>query len=335
MTSPLDLHSLAVLINYERASGPVSDPRFRYAKLREVVSDGNFTTVAFPNDPWDGVSKSRPKRAFLFDSIPPLVDQSDEPDLPTKMLSSRAVPSAVSVPAQELETIFWEVRGQDGCYQAIAILQELADLYPPSQSLRIRLHNGTDFITTLSTRVILEFTLQSPKQTTLSVVLKTPRSSGSNEVNSLFHYTGESSEMLHSVWGFTRPGEEYVSVVLDLTSMQFGTKGRGKSGDFFVLDTMDGWERFVGAVVRGFEPMQMSQRIKPRNEREVWLKKVAKRVKERWENRAVNHWCGLCGKPDASKRCGRCAVEYYCSEEHNRAAWKHWHKKWCQPRATS
>jgi hypothetical protein len=339
MTSPsdsLDLHSLAVLINYERASGPVSDPRFRYAKLREVASDGKFTTVQFPDNQWDEVPDDRSKRGFLFDTILPPVDHDSEADLPTTILGPRSEPSATSLSAEELEIIFWEVRGHDGCYQSIAIFQELADLYKPSQSLRIRLRDGTDFITTLSARAILEFTLQEPKQTTLSVVLETSRSADAH-VTSQCRYTGESAKMLHSVWGFARPDEENVSAVLDLASMQFGAKGRGKSGDFFVLDTMDRWKKNLEQVVQGCEPYRASQRIRPGSdaERENWYKKVAERVKERWEARAVSHWCGLCGKPDAWKCCGRCRKEYYCSEAHSGAAWKHWHKKWCQPRAAN
>ena len=336
LSDALDLHSLAVLINYERASGPAADPRFRYAKLREVASNGKFHSVAFSNKEWDNVPENRAKRGFIFDTIPPPADHPDEADLPTNMLSPRSELTAASISEHELETIFWEVRGHDGCYQSIAVFQELADLYQPSHSLRVRLHNGTDFITTLSTRVILEFTLQAPKQTTMSVVLGQPIHSGSR-VHMQSRYTGESTEMLHSVWGFARPGEHNVSVVLDLASMQFGAAGRGKSGDFFVLDTMDGWYDYVERIVIGCEAFRTSQRIMPGNdaERERWHKRVAERVKARWDARAVDHWCGLCGKPDAFKCCGRCGQEYYCSEAHSRAAWKYWHKKWCKPKAAN
>jgi hypothetical protein len=95
--------------------------------------------------------------------------------------------------------------------------------------------------------------------------------------------------------------------------------------------------KFENKSCKGVNPTETSQRIRPGSdaERENWYKKVAERVKERWEARAVSHWCGLCGKPDAWKCCGRCGKEYYCSEAHSRAAWKHWHKKWCQPRAAN
>jgi hypothetical protein len=47
-SKPLDLHEIATLLNYERYT---TEPRFRYAKLREIAStpDGVFTTASeFP-----------------------------------------------------------------------------------------------------------------------------------------------------------------------------------------------------------------------------------------------------------------------------------------------
>jgi len=334
MTDVLNLHSLAVLINYERTSGPISNPRFRHTKLREVASpEGHFNTLS--DDLWSDVPMNRPKRGFIFDTIPPPPDHADKPDLPTNMLSSNPELSAARLSEQELETIFWEVRGHDGCYQSIAIFQEFADLYLPSQPLHVQLHDGTDFVTTLSTRVILEFTLQAPKQVTLSVVMPSKPVGSGRQAIVQSRYTGESSEMRHSAWGFGRPTEKNVSVVLDLASMQFGSAGRGRGGDFFILDTMDGWYDFVERIVLGCEPLRTSGRISQGkdSEMEQWFKDVAGRVKERWDARAVDHWCSLCGKPEATKRCGRCSQEYYCSEAHSRAAWKNWHKRWCKPKA--
>jgi hypothetical protein len=65
---------------------------------------------------------------------------------------------------KRLDTIYWEVRGHDGCYavresQSIALIQHLFDLYDPTQALRIRTADGDDFTTQISNRVILEFFL--------------------------------------------------------------------------------------------------------------------------------------------------------------------------------
>lgn len=89
-TDALDLHSLAVLMNYERTSGLVSDPRFRHTKLREIASpDGKFKTIAFPReeDVWPGLPHSHPKHGFILDVQKTSKEQHD---LPTNMLSSRS-----------------------------------------------------------------------------------------------------------------------------------------------------------------------------------------------------------------------------------------------------
>lgn len=337
----LDLHSLAVLINYERACGLNSDVRYKHAKLRETLtsSGGKFRTVAFPDDMdlWPGLPASQPKSGFLFDIAES--SPASEHDLPSNMISSQSEGSLAGIGAEELETIFWQSRGHDGCYFSISIFQALADLYSPSQALRIRLHNGTEFMTTLSARTIQEFILQAPKHTTLSIIMsKRPAAGPKNSVQTQFLYTGESSEMVHSTWEFINPNESGAvqSVMLDLASMQFGSAGRGKGGEFFVLDEAKKWRGFAKNIAQSCEDVKVSQRIRKSDnaEREDWFGKVALRVRERWDARETNHWCGLCGKPDATKRCGRCSQEYYCSEAHSQRAWKHWHKKWCAPKDT-
>ncbi|KIM84594.1 hypothetical protein PILCRDRAFT_87463 [Piloderma croceum F 1598] len=118
--------------------------------------------------------------------------------------------------------------------------------------------------------------------------------------------------------GFARPDENNVSVVLDLASMR---KDAGKATiSLFLIPWVDGtiiWNKSC----KGVNPTEQARRSA--GQRGNWYKKVAERVKVRWEARAVSHWCGLCGKPDAWKRCERCGTEYYCSEAHSRTAWKH------------
>lgn len=114
----LDLHDLAVLVNYERAT---TEPRFRHAKLREcsIRSDGvlQFFTIQFPDNllgPREGIV---PARGFIFDAIPG-AGRKNEPDLPANMKGSPKEHSSVSqLSEQDLETIYWEVRGHDGCFK--------------------------------------------------------------------------------------------------------------------------------------------------------------------------------------------------------------------------
>ncbi|KAF7972685.1 hypothetical protein HWV62_17244 [Athelia sp. TMB] len=330
---PLDLHSIAVLINYERTSGPNGDYRFRHTKLRDMTTSGSFSTLLHPPEWFQAAD--RPKRGFLFRTEKPRAKDSPG-DTPDNMVSSDCSQSVAKLTKDELSTIFWEVRGHNGCYDSISIFQNLADLLPSGQTMRVRAPNGTDFITEISNRVILEYYLDKPKQATLSIVMPhaSVRSHNGKPVPSQFRYTGEADNMKHSVWGFCRPNELEPAVILDLASMQFGGVGRGRSGDFFILDSPSYWEKFAGKIAQGLHFRKQSDGINPADdeEREAWFMAVAKRVKERWEARDSNHWCALCGKPDVTQRCSRCAQDYYCSDAHCLAAWKGWHKKWCVPK---
>ncbi|KAG6917041.1 hypothetical protein DXG01_004093 [Tephrocybe rancida] len=323
----LDLHTIAVLMDYERISGPVSDPRFQHTKLREKASpEGRFSTIRVGDEIWQGVPTNQPKHGFVLDCGVP----SEEHDLPGNMLGPRSDQALSALREEELETIFHRIRGHDGCFQSIAILQAFVDLYDDENDIRIRLRDGTSFISTLSNRHILEYTLQSPKETTLSVTL--PSTVPGNRTTSQTRLTGESASMVHAVWGFPRSdgGSE---VVLDLASMQFGAVGRGASGHFFILQEKGEWEAFANQIARSRSAPKISMKVGGTGDPELerWFLQVAKRVKERWDARETAHFCGLCGKPDAKKRCARCKTEYYCSVAHSTAAWKNWHKKWCAP----
>lgn len=103
----------SVLANYERAT---SDERFRYAKLREVaIAGGTFKTAKFPAEGWADV-KLTPKRGFIYDRID---DGTGSVDLPTNMI--REGPgthaSARALSAKDLDNVYWQTRGHDGCYR--------------------------------------------------------------------------------------------------------------------------------------------------------------------------------------------------------------------------
>jgi hypothetical protein len=113
---PLDLHELAVLANYERAS---TDPRFRHAKLREVAFDSHFRTVKTANAsgaPGEDQG-DMPSRAFFFDQ-PEDVDENER-DLPANMMHSGWDETPLGT--KEMETIYWEMHGHDGCYKGALV----------------------------------------------------------------------------------------------------------------------------------------------------------------------------------------------------------------------
>ncbi|KAF8660746.1 hypothetical protein AX16_001563 [Volvariella volvacea WC 439] len=245
-SEPLDLYEIALLLNYERAS---TEPRFRHAKLCEVANEEvNFQTIALKHDVWD--RRPAAKTGFVFDISPPKgtsststgkgkqrgssnagVDDGAEPDLPSNMLPN-PVPLQLQFYSQkELETIYWQARGHDGCFVCISLLQAFFDLYSSDTPLRVRTLND-DYVTKTSTRAILEMDFIGPKSMTLVALFPT------NQVLT----TGESSSMPHSVMVFGRSKEGNIETVLDMASMQFGDHGRGLNGrSTFALESLDAW----------------------------------------------------------------------------------------------
>ncbi|KAF9460607.1 hypothetical protein BDZ94DRAFT_1197616 [Collybia nuda] len=232
-------------------------------------------------------------------------------------------PPVENLNEDDLEVIYWEVRGHDGCYRTVAALQHFFDLFPTNHPLRIRTADGEDFITDIDSRVILEFDLHRPLQ-----IMHIAMGGGKS------FSTGDQERMNQAVWGFERPGEEMVGIALDMASMQFGEKGRGKGGENFMLGTLDAFYNFVETVVAGGDPMKLgSKRIGP-SPHDKWLKEVARRVRYRWTNRETGRWCDHCGKPlDAPKSCP-CHEVFYCGSAHQKKAWR-FHKKHCSKRKTN
>jgi hypothetical protein len=140
--------------------------------------------------------------------------------------------------------------------------------------------------------------------------------------------------MLHSVWGFGRPGHENVAAVLDMASMQFGERGRGKGGETFMLGSLDGFYDMAERVAEGHKPRFEhlpggAGRVGP-SPHDIWLRPAAQRVRGRWEARVTKPWCGYCGAPGELRRCP-CGEAWYCNAAHQAAGWRY-HKRWCGAR---
>jgi MYND finger len=314
----LDLHELAVLLNYERAS---TEPRFRYAKLREVSSSvpPYFQTARLQSgEGWS--SSRRNKVGYIFDIKQPANAQRDIRDTVSNMLPDPVPQNLQTLSTRGLETIYWQARGHDGCYKTVALLQHFFDLYPDNQPLRIRTATGRDIVTYVANRVILEFILDDPKICTLSTVM--PRGES--------YLSGVQDTMFHAVVEFSGLDEENESTVLDLSSMQFGEDGRGDGGNgTFVLESLDKFHDRIEKISNGCDTSKTktSPRIGPSAD-DNWLKSVAARTKIRWENREKEPWCGFCGAP-ASNKCVGCGQAYYCGKTHQKSAWR-FHKNFCR-----
>ncbi|KAJ6531685.1 hypothetical protein DFH09DRAFT_1183063 [Mycena vulgaris] len=313
---PLDLYSIALLLNYERAT---TEPRFRHVKLCDIATaSSGFANETIQDVVPEWMSHTAPKAGFIFEKeLPEFSMAPDEPDLPSNMLASPIPANLRNLTAKELETIFWQARGHNGCYKSVSLLQHFFDLYP-LDAPRVRTSAGTDHLTSVSSRVILEMELVKPTLLTVAHVK-----------NGGTYMTGWGDTMMHVVMAFAKDGK--IATVLDLASMQFGDAGRGLGGrSTFALESMEDFYDRADIIARGavIANTKMCARIDPSPD-DVWLKQIAKRVKARWEQRDQKAWCGHCGAPgDALQRCSLCHKDSYCDAAHQTAAWP-FHKRFC------
>ncbi|KDR68725.1 hypothetical protein GALMADRAFT_256547 [Galerina marginata CBS 339.88] len=316
----LDLYDISLLLNYERAS---TEPRFRQTKLREVATTDDFKTVRLLTPIWQEATV--PRTGLVFDRTRPPPKKRDEPDLPTNMLASPIPNNLKSLTPKELETYYWQARNHDGCFRTVTLFQHFIDLFPDFTRVRVRTvtkDKPRTYSTLASDRVIVEFQLFEPANMTMAMVLPDNQT----------HISGGQPIVDHAVLGFSAPAAN-VDTILDLASLQFGDVGRGVKGrSLFVVEPI---EQYVSRLSKyanhhDFHQAKHSLRINDAPDSD-WLREVAKKVKERWDNRINEHWCGHCGAPPLGedlKRCAPCKQAYYCNSEHQLAAWP-FHKHFC------
>ncbi|KAJ7812499.1 hypothetical protein B0H14DRAFT_2856737 [Mycena olivaceomarginata] len=318
----LDLHSLAVLINYERST---TDPRFKGTALLEVGNETStlpFTTLGLPDARimalWHDHRGSKTSIA---------VEAADKPpDYPDSLHQPQVSPGH-DLSARELETLYWQTRSHDVCYESARILQLILDLQPDDHPLRVRAADGVDFTSTVSSRRIRKYDLRDPTHLTFIVTL--PQSS--------VYTTGNFNPSKHGVVTFVEahPVGAPKTAVLDMTSMQFGDAGRGFGNKgVFVLELLEAYELRLKNFAKSF---QMYENIASgllawtEDGKEEWFEDIAGRVMARWEARATSPWCAYCGAP-AEKRC--CGTAFYCDRPHQVASWP-FHKHFCERKASA
>lgn len=108
----LDLHDLAVLINWERCT---QEPRFRGTKLKELVFDERFKTIALSGEAsQDPMGAVPPSRGMFWDAQGVRMG-AGELDTPENMMHPRWSESPLG--EREQETLFYESRSHDSCYR--------------------------------------------------------------------------------------------------------------------------------------------------------------------------------------------------------------------------
>lgn len=251
--TPLDLYEIALLLNYERAS---TEPRFRNLKLYDIAdNETEFQRTKCAHPDWD---RAKNKRGFVFKL---LNQREDGPDLPGNMMPVPVPKHLEHLTPSEVETIYWQARGHDGCFASAALLQHIFDLYPPSTRLRVRMPDGSAYETTTRPldRKIQEFSLRGPKLYTLASTMTES------------YITGGLDPMLHAVVAFRRGQDEDESedawAVLDMSSMQFGDAGRGTDprgrGSTFVLETAGIFRERMRNFAESAKLVKESQIIRP------------------------------------------------------------------------
>ncbi|OSS44999.1 hypothetical protein B5807_09151 [Epicoccum nigrum] len=315
---PLDLVDIAVLLNYERAT---TTEAFRNTKVREIAYPGDaLHTLRYGSEPpadWNRNDRT----VIVLDKVSPQGDRQ----LPATMKSPVNFVSS-NLTEQQLETIFYRIRAHEGSVLVTLLLEAFFSMFPPDTKLCIRhapkdKQPNTFYITSICNRSIVQDVLVKPKFSTVLVVPQERR----------MKHSGTGPEMAHWYTGFSAPNSEEITSVLDLTSMQFGEVGRGPGREgrmLFALDTKTDYEERLNRIANGVDLARRQVNTSMVMAGGAPLEKVVCKVKERWEKRDTEKWCGHCGAPEPEFRCAGCRNVWFCNKEHQKMMWS-FHKGYC------
>jgi hypothetical protein len=317
---PLDLVDIAVLLNYERAT---TEELFRDTKLREVAYPGQtFRSASLdpraPPPDW----RNNDRTWIALEEVSTQEDRQLPDAMPSQV--SKYVPKTLT--EQQLETIFYRTRAFDSCRKVVELLQEFFALFPANTKLRIRhapkdKEPGTSYVTSVRSRRVFQDVLVEPK---FSTVLASPQWE-----RILFAGTG--AEMRQCYMAFYAPDSGEVSSILDLSSMQFGEVGRGpgKEGKMlFVLEEKTDYEERLKRIAGSVDLARRESFSHVIFDHEFLGGSIVRTVKERWEKRDTEKWCGYCGAPEPKSKCGGCRNVWFCNKMHQKMMWS-FHKGYC------
>ncbi|KAH6694814.1 hypothetical protein BKA61DRAFT_662751 [Leptodontidium sp. MPI-SDFR-AT-0119] len=339
---PIPLRSITVLINYERMT---SDPLYKGLKLGgSTRGDRNLS---------EGIKKILPK---IWGSEPESVMRRSvhmfDTDTETGTPSSTNPPATCSIhpyasvgvkghSRADLDLIFHETRGQNGCYNATGMYQDFFALCPEGQQVSIQIANEDPVLIDATARMVFEYTLHAPKHDIRSIIQQTSSGSDFSSDDKLWYFSsGASDSENHCVLAFRHPENSDVFskenyFIVDMTRLQYGEAGYGTYGETYFLGTYEDYPTSMAKICgelefRGMTTATTGRADEPENQ--VRVQECAKRAWERWMNREKEGWCEYCGRGGAElKRCGACKGRkvWYCCDEHNRKGWK-LHKLTCK-----
>ncbi|KAJ3089435.1 hypothetical protein HK102_006421 [Quaeritorhiza haematococci] len=348
--TPIDIHLIAAALVHERQS---LDPKFQAFRLAEVIH-GNFDLP--PTSPpqlrrlWSQDDRLKRKKLFLvlhelFDKSPyhqqPVTPKTFPSDA-DGTVSVDLVPTKLSL--TELEDLFYRVRNHDSCNEMLKALEILLERFDEQQVFVAKTARGDQVEFTKSEVTYMSFSVV-PKEATLmwtSKQLESSKGMSKSHVKavSTFYETGvivPDDGCHHVVAMLGKPpsnsGHEDKRIVLDLTGLQYGTRGYG--GELFFCDNTQEYTETLGAdlvdgkLCRGVADFKGP----PRERAEELAVKVLDRicrmiVAGKEGTAAVGMICEYCGGP-GMRRCGKCKASFFCDGDCQKSGWKR-HKKWCK-----
>jgi hypothetical protein len=193
------------------------------------------------------------------------------------------------------------------------------------QLFSIPLKDKEPFLIHSFPRSIVEVNMWGPKL--LAIARGVPQDDTSNSTM-MGVYDDFTNEVL------VLPYSEDQHLVLSMTSLQFGERGRGSCGEPYFLGTTDAWVDMMGQVCDRMEIPSSEGICIDAHKHTARLQACAKRVWERWQNRENEGWCDYCGVGSAECKLQECSAckevkVRYCCAEHQKAAWK-LHKFICE-----
>lgn len=180
---------------------------------------------------------------------------------------------------------------------------------------------GISYITSTMNRSVVQDQLVKPK---FSTIIVSPRSDN-------MKYTGTKPEMTHWYIAFCAPGSNDFDSVLDLASMHFGEAGHGpgeKGKMVIVLDMKADYDKRLLRVADGVDLSRRRNTLILVPPCDPIMDRIARKVRERWENRATEKWCAHCGAPEPKFKCAGCGDAWFCNKEHQKLVWS-FHKGYC------
>lgn len=228
-----------------------------------------------------------------------------------------------------LEHIFQVTKSLGLCSDASKLFVEFAELCSTNQEISIQLGGEDSMTMPIQSCQLQEFMVILPKTTIVTSVKNGLWSSGGSKPADA---KGEGHIIIKIPLSISDKEQEYY--VLDMTSMQYGkATGRGIHGEPYFLGRETEWKDRMGKYCdkvepRGpFEPLNSSKTEIERQLANSVIRRCARTVLDRWQNREEIPFCAYCGVAQRTFSHGERLLEpclacgdnknvWYCCNDH-------------------